>query len=36
MTALVDHVRYNNLTSLEEANISRQVCTYPCSPYLQR
>jgi hypothetical protein len=28
MTALVDHVRYNNITSLEEANISRQVCTY--------
>lgn len=30
MAALVDHVRYKNLPSLEEANISAQVCSYPC------
>jgi hypothetical protein len=36
MAALVDHVRYNGLPSLREANISRQVYTYLCSPYLQR
>ena len=30
MTALINHVRYNDLPSLEEANISRQVCTYSC------
>ena len=27
MTAIIDRVRYNQLPSLEEANISYQVCT---------